>query len=85
MATCTSIDNDGNNITTLLNLGLQSSGNLIAPIESSLGAGVLPGSLALGDIDGDKKIDLTAAGSGNIYIERNSSTFSFYKIYHSIY
>ncbi|TDO27025.1 FG-GAP-like repeat-containing protein [Sediminibacterium goheungense] len=66
----------GNNIATLLNLGTQGIGNLATRVGVSLGGGSLPGSLAFGDVDGDGKIDLTATGSGNIYIQRNNSTLS---------
>lgn len=66
----------GNNIATLLNLGTQGAGNLATRLGATLGGGSLPGSLAFGDVDGDGKIDLTATGSGNIYIQRNNSTLS---------
>lgn len=66
----------GNNIATLLNLGTQGTGNLATRVGVPLGGGSLPGSLAFGDVDGDGKIDLTATGSGNIYIQRNNSTLS---------
>jgi len=71
-----SANHGGNNIATLLNLGTQGTGNLATRAGVSLGGGSLPGSLAFGDVDGDGKIDLTAGGSSNIYIQRNNSTLS---------
>lgn len=66
----------GNNITTLLNLGTQGSGNLQARVGVSIGGGNTPSALAIGDIDGDGKIDLAASANGNIHIQRNNSSLA---------
>lgn len=66
----------GNNITTLLNLGTQGSSNLQARVGVSIGGGNTPSALAIGDVDGDGKIDLAASGNQNVFIQRNNSTLA---------
>lgn len=66
----------GNNITTLLNLGTQGSSNLQARVGVSLGGGTTPSALAIGDVDGDGKIDLSASVNGNVIIQRNNSSLA---------
>ncbi|WP_246027126.1 FG-GAP repeat domain-containing protein [Sediminibacterium goheungense] len=65
----------GNNITTLLNLGTRGSGNLATRVGVSIGVGTGPSALAIGDLDGDGKPDLVASASlfNTIVVQRNNA------------